>query len=81
MPYITPLRREFIDTFTDPPQTSGELNYCLTQEIKGYIRTKGTSYTTFNDIIGALEGAKAEFYRRIVVPYEEEKIRSNGDVY
>jgi len=50
-------------------------------EIKAYLRTKGISYQTFNDIIGALEGAKLEFYRRVVVRYEEEKIKANGDVY
>lgn len=31
--------------------------------------------------MGAVEGAKTEFYRRIAVPYEEKKIRENGDVY
>jgi len=81
MPYITQARREFINTFTEPAQNAGELNYCLTMEIKAYLRTKGISYQTFNDIIGALEGAKLEFYRRVVVRYEEEKIKANGDVY
>ena len=41
----------------------------------------GNSYATINDIIGALEGAKMEFYRRVVAPYEDEKIKENGDVY
>jgi len=31
--------------------------------------------------MGALEGAKLEFYRRVVVPYEEKKMKENGDVY
>ena len=39
------------------------------------------TYQTMNDIIGALEGAKLEFYRRVVVPYENDKIEQNGDVY
>jgi hypothetical protein len=34
-----------------------------------------------NDIIGALEACKLEFYRRLVSHYEDIKIRSNGDVY
>jgi len=42
---------------------------------------QGPSYQTINDIIGALEGAKMEFYRRVVVPYEDKKIKDNGDVY
>jgi hypothetical protein len=34
-----------------------------------------------NDVVGALDGAKAEFQRRVVAPYEDKKIRENGDVY
>jgi len=39
------------------------------------------NYQTINDIIGALEGAKLEFYRRIAIPYENAKLTENGDVY
>jgi hypothetical protein len=63
------------------PATPGELNYTFTREIKEYIGTKGLRYQTINDIIGALEGAKMEFYRRVVAPYEDQKIQENGDVY
>ena len=31
--------------------------------------------------IGALEAAKLEFYRRVVAPYEDQKMLDNGDVY
>jgi hypothetical protein len=41
----------------------------------------GLSYQTINDIVGALEGAKLEFYRRVAVPYEDKKIIENGDVF
>ena len=50
-------------------------------EMKGYLEAKGESYKTINDIVGALEGAKAEFQRRIVAPYEDKKRQINGDVY
>lgn len=33
------------------------------------------------DILGALEGAKLELYRRKISPYEDIKIEENGDVY
>lgn len=33
-----------------------------------------------NDCIGACEGAKLEFYRRVASPYEDVKIKQNGDV-
>jgi hypothetical protein len=80
MPYIVPTARQIIDT-GGAIQTAGELNYAFTQVIKRYLSIHGKSYTVFNDIVGALEGAKAEFQRRIVTPYEDEKIKQNGDVY
>jgi hypothetical protein len=57
------------------------LNYLITSELDNYLMIHGHSYRTMNDILGALEGAKLEFYRRVVVPYEEEKRIENGDVY
>ena len=78
MPYITEERKEFVDAFG--AETAGELNYAITEMICNYL-PKDCSYADLNDVIGALEGAKLEFYRRVVVPYEQEKIRSNGDVY
>lgn len=59
----------------------GELNYEITLKLLKYLEVNGLSYRTINDIIGALEGAKLEFYRRIVVQYEDGKIKENGDVY
>ena len=61
--------------------TPGELNYLFTILSIQYVKRKGKSYTHMNDVIGALEGAKLEFYRRMVAPYEDEKIEENGDVY
>lgn len=86
MPYITKERRRalFSDSCVDydnTVRTAGELNYFLTEQIKDYIKTKGLSYQTINDIVGALEGCKLEFYRRVVVPYENKKKKENGDVY
>lgn len=63
-----------------PPSTPGELNYLFTEIIKLYIRN-GLNYQKINDVMGALEGAKLEFYRRIAAPYEDTKIKENGDVY
>jgi hypothetical protein len=63
------------------PISAGELNYALTRLIINYLTDKGKSYQTINDCIGALEGCKLEFYRRVVVPYEDKKIEENGDVF
>lgn len=60
---------------------SGELNYQFTCVLQDYIGANGLSYQTINDIVGALEGAKAEFQRRVVAPYEDAKKTINGDIY
>ena len=38
-------------------------------------------YYHYNQLIGVLECAKLELYRRLVTPYEDIKITDNGDVY
>lgn len=62
-------------------ETPGDLNYAITQLLEAYREGNGDSYWTFNDMIGVLECAKQELYRRIVSPYEDRKIQENGDVY
>lgn len=78
MPYIqrTDRARAQIE-----PRTPGELNYAITTLLTGYILRKGLNYTHINDCLGACDGAKAEFYRRVVVNYEDLKKAENGDVY
>ena len=61
--------------------TPGDLNYVLTKVALAYVEARGENYTHINDVLGALEGAKQEFYRRVAVPYENQKIVENGDVY
>jgi hypothetical protein len=61
--------------------TAGELNYLVTKIIRGYFVQNGGNYQAINDVVGALEGAKAEFQRRVVAKYEDMKIEDNGDVY
>jgi len=82
MPYIIQEHRKKLDYRESyEPDTAGELNYCLTKYCLAYIKLKGKSYQSINDVVGALEGAKLEFYRRFAAPYEDEKIKENGDVY
>ena len=61
--------------------SAGELNYLFTGIATDYLERMGKTYQTINDVMGALEGCKLEFYRRIVAPYEDTKIIENGDVY
>ena len=82
MPYIKQEDRQKVFGATGCfPHNAGELNYVFTSILLGYIERKGLCYQTINDIIGALEGAKLEFYRRAVAPYEDTKIKENGDAY
>lgn len=62
------------------PRTPGELNYAITMLLRFYMAEKGVNYTFINDCLGAMEGAKMEFNRRVVVPYEKAKIMENGDL-
>ncbi len=80
MPYINQYDRKILGSRVYP-RTPGELNYLLTNAVIDYLDFHGTTYQTINDCLGALEAAKLEFYRRVVVPYEEIKIDENGDVY
>lgn len=78
MPYIPVATRG--DVAVHGAQNAGELNYVITCAIIQYVR-QHNDYKGMNDVLGALEGAKMEFYRRWVVPYEDYKISQNGDVY
>ena len=59
----------------------GNLNYLLTLLCQNYAEYNGNNYQAFNDVVGALECCKLEFYRRAIAEYEDEKIKLNGDVY
>jgi hypothetical protein len=56
----------------------GDLNYCMSRLIGQVMGS--TSYAKVAMITGVLENVKQEFYRRVAVPYEEEKIVQNGDI-
>lgn len=84
MPYILPELRQRLDPTWQLPgaATPGELNYQITQLCRMYLTWHSPiAYQDLNDVIGALECAKQELYRRIAVPYEDKKISQNGDVY
>jgi hypothetical protein len=81
MPYIKSVDRKKLLKGKELPSTAGELNFIITCFCKAYLLEKGLSYQNINDVVGALEGAKLEFYRRVAAPYEDIKIEENGDVY
>jgi predicted DNA-binding protein with PD1-like motif len=86
MPYIKQRDRLYYKATLDRLsqiviETPGELNYLLTSIANQYLNDNKVSYGTFNNIIGALESAKLEFYRRQIAEYEEKKIEENGDLF
>jgi hypothetical protein len=86
MPYILEQVRTSLNARQRPPQTPGELNYLITKMVVDYLQRDrewdGTeSYGSYNEVIGVLECAKMELYRRRVAVYEDRKAEINGDVY
>ena len=81
MPYIRQTERDLLQPMGyTTPDNAGQLNFVLTMICKQYWEERGR-YQAINDILGALEGAKLEFYRRVAAPYEDTKIKENGEVY
>jgi hypothetical protein len=90
MPYIKKERRVELIQYdatgmyirTRDMTSSGELNFAITSLVLDYVNgIRPLSYSSINDAIGALECAKLELYRRLASPYEDKKIKENGDVY
>lgn len=86
MPYIIESDRARLDPkikelakLINTDARAGELNYTITKLL---LALKGAGkYKDYNELMGALESAKLEFYRRAIAPYEDVKIKENGDVY
>ena len=93
MPYIREDKRKqieseldqliikFLET-QDDGGTAGRLNYVISSMVGAILKNdRLLSYTRLNELIGVLECAKMELYRRVAAPYEDDKSRLNGDVY
>ena len=90
MPYILPEQREIINqeilALVDKAKTipdfkanrGGILNYIITKIALEFLGEK--SYKSLSLMRSAMEDASAEWYRKQLVPYEEMKIKINGDV-
>lgn len=79
MPYIDPERRL---PAAVAPTSAGELNLAVTALVDDYLMAHGPlRYELLNEVVGVLESAKLELYRRVVAPYEDRKMAQNGDVY
>jgi hypothetical protein len=90
MPYIEehdreklqPLKRQIQKTLLETPSiTAGDMNYLVHMLSYYFLLRRGINYSNLNELIGVLECAKLELYRRRCSPYEDEKIESNGDIW
>lgn len=92
MPYIKQEQRKELDNTInelaskikslsekDKTAFAGLLNYACTKLAIQTIPEK--RYWAIAATTGALRNAAEEFYRRYGVPYEDEMIKTNGDVY
>lgn len=91
MPYIAQPKRDVLDPHIDGllnalrelecddplNNMEGNLNYIITTLAK---RTIAPGYRGINDMVGMLECAKLELYRKIAAPYEDQKEFEHGVV-
>ena len=81
MPYVDNKSRTRLDAGS-PPETAGELNYLVTKLVDNYLLSKGElRYVNINEVMGVLECAKQEFYRRVAASYEDNKKHEYGEIY
>ena len=70
---------QFLYTPVDILAQAGRLNYCMSRII-GQLVAEEKSYGTFALFSGVLDHISKELYRRLITPYEDKKIRLNGDI-
>jgi len=91
MPYIKKEQRQkinpalcvLVETMIEklgPSITKGDMNYVFYVLSLQYLCIKGMNYQNISDVIGALRDSADEFSRRILIPYEDNKIKENGDI-
>ena len=76
--HINGLLKVLLETDVSVP---GGLNYAICRVADGVIAAKGESYSQYNNLLGSVEAAKLEIYRRMVAPYENAKSYQNGEVF
>lgn len=93
MPYIPqddrhaydPMIERLAEALAGQPgdKRKGHANYVVTQIVRKAWKVDspgGESYSNYADVIGTLECAKQEMYRRWVAGYEDKAIAKNGDL-
>lgn len=79
--YINGDDRKLLEGWHKAPEKASELNYAISMMLKAYIKLKGLSYQTCNDIVGVLDSAKTEFHATVMTQYNAMKRAKNGPIY
>lgn len=81
------LKVDGADELTDPAlraattlELAGFLNYACSR-LAALIAPEPLSYSTLALLSGVFRNVADEFYRRVAVPYENEQIKTSGDIY
>jgi len=84
MPYINKEKRKGIEGTLELIASNlvekGELTYCIYKLGLEYFKNRTKNYQNISETISAMSDATNEFRRRILDPYEDEKIKENGDI-
>ena len=92
MPYLHKTFREEIQLATDldnltfylanlkDEDFAGAWNFLNYKICKEYLREKGNKYWRFCIVVGTMILCLLELWRRVISPYEDQKIKENGDV-
>ena len=88
MPYIDKNSRKHIDKELNAlikklktipaDKVDGNINYCISNILK---ELYPPSYFNYNRMMGVIGCVQQEIYRRLAAPYEDKKIKENGDVF
>lgn len=82
MPYIKKQDRAAVAPHSArPARTIGEVTFQIVTLINEFVDPMPKDYALYAQVVGALECAKQEVYRRVIAPYEDEKEYKNGDVF
>ena len=72
---------ENIRTTFDDDNYEGVCNYVISRVVAGVMKPEnGWRYKWLNRAHGTFLSAAAEFYRRVVAPYEDKCVLKNGDI-
>ena len=74
-PHLKKILAELEEADFDP----GHINYTFYKIFVEFFKAR-TTYRTIDEIDGVLSNVGREFYRRWAVPYEQKKIKENGDI-